>query len=140
MSIKDTVLIVQPAAVLAAATASPVYDLARGAVLVAGKWEPNNGGAPLKLLCPVVAYALPAGGNQTYAFVVDESPDGVSWTPASPVRTVAGDGVPATGGLMILGFFSRQRYVQLVVTPAGTAPSVTLGDCYLSPLVDAFGA
>ena len=71
---------------------------------------------------------------------MNESADGVTWTMASPVRTVAGDGIPSTGGLMVLGFFSRQRFVQLVVTPAGTSPSVTLGDCYLSPLVDSFGA
>jgi hypothetical protein len=36
----------------------------------------------------------------------------------------------------MLGFFLSQRYIRLVITVAGTAPSIVLRDCYLQPLIN----
>ena len=134
----DLIVLPAPAAPVTANVTSPTFDLGEGAQLVQGQWSPGFGGAPMQLLVPITSYA--AGGNQTYSAVVNESVDGTTWTQASPVRTPAADAVPTTGGLMKLGYFSRKRYVQLVITVGGTGPSIVLGDCYIDPLTNRFGA
>jgi hypothetical protein len=135
---KDTLLMMLAAATLAANTTSPTFDMMFGATANQNvPFNPAAGGAAIQFAIPITSYNF-GSANETYSFVINQSADGVTWVPASRVATVAGDGVPPTGGRIMLGFFLSQRYLQFVTTVGGTAPSIVLRDCYLEPFINKF--
>jgi hypothetical protein len=138
LPLKDAQLIVQAAATLAANTTSAAFDLTFGALLVSGSYAPGAGGAAFELVIPITSYNF-GTGDETYSFQVQSSPDGATWTNQSRAATVAGDSIPSTGGIIQILFASTVKFVRLVLTVAGTAPSIVLQDCYLSPSTNRFG-
>lgn len=91
-------------------------------------FAPDAGGQPVQGIVNITAIKTSAT-NETYTFTLQDSPDNATWTNRSPA-TVA----TAVGGLVVSGFI-EQRYVRLSVVLAGTAPTITVLDCYLNPLV-----
>jgi hypothetical protein len=69
-----------------------------------------------------------ASTDETYKFVVEESSDNSTFTPAGPIITVT-----ATGVVSIPAWLSK-RYVRLKLDVGGTTPSVTY-QAWLNPLV-----
>lgn len=99
----------------------------------ASQFAPGQGGVPALAIIFLTAVKLTAG-NETYAFKIQDSPDGVNWFDRSPTTTVALEGMPndSGGGVFVLGAFIRNYQVRLVTTLGGTAPSITFNNCYLS--------
>jgi hypothetical protein len=99
----------------------------------ASQFAPGQGGIPALAIIFITAVKLTAG-NETYAFKVQDSPDGTTWYDRSPTTTVTQEGMPddGTAGAFVLGAFIRNVNVRLVTTLGGTSPSITLGACYLS--------
>jgi len=116
--------------VVAASTNFPSLDLGVG-------YAPNGAGQPMTAVIPITTVKLSAG-NETYVFKVQDSPDGATWTDRSAARSIADDSIATTdgaGGEIALPCAIINEFVRLVATLGGTAPSITLGGCFLSPLV-----
>jgi hypothetical protein len=75
----------------------------------------------------------------TYSVAINESPDGSTWQAASRVATVLTDNISPAGGILQVEFTAKWRYIQLVLTVGGTAPSIVLQDSYITPFVNRFG-
>ncbi len=126
----DTQLQLQAAGAVTASANGTALDLGAG-------WAPAAGGVPMLAILPFTALKRSAG-NETYAFKLQDSPDNSTWTDAGANRATADDGYAADGttGLLAVGGFIRNRYVRLVMTLAGTAPTITLGQVCLQPQVN----
>ncbi len=135
-----TLLILAASATAITATANTAtFDLELGASTPTWPWLPGMGGSPMQAVISVTSFKNSVG-DETYTFKVQDSPDGTTWTDRSPSYTVVQEGVDhALGGFVVLGFFSRARYLRVAITLAGTSPSLVLGDVYLAPITNALG-
>ena len=122
--VKDSAMVVLASQTIAGdgTTNSQPFDLTFAAVLVEGSFAPNSNGVALEIIVPVLSYSTAAPGDQTYSFQVQTSSDGVTWLGASRPGTVAGDGVPATGGFIRLTFSTRVKYVRARRDPRRNRP------------------
>ena len=116
---QDTKLLLQDTTTKTANFNTPALDLGAG-------FAPGGLGLPAGGVVQVTAIDV-ADGNETYAFVLQESADNVTFTAASP-STAAG----ATGAHAVRGRITK-RYVRLALTVSGTTPSVTF-KAWLNPL------
>jgi hypothetical protein len=90
------------------------------------------GFAPGGLGMPVAAVVLVSAldqttGDETYALVVEDSADNVTFAPVGASQAAA-----ATGAIAVSGRVTR-RYVRLKLTVSGTTPSITY-KAWLNPL------
>jgi hypothetical protein len=82
-----------------------------------------------------------SAGNESYGIKVQHSPDGVNWQDCSRTANI-GPGAtnpidPSTPPCnVVLVCQVQYEFVQLVVTPSGTSPSITLGECFFTPLTN----
>jgi hypothetical protein len=123
--------------VLAASANGAGLDITGGV----GGWNPAEGGAPMQCRIPVSTIKTSAG-NETYQFKLQDSPDNATWTDISANRAASDYSALTTNGQegsIYVGGFVRQAYVRLVATLGGTAPSITVGDCYLQPVTPHVG-
>lgn len=142
---QDSQLVLLAAATISATANEASLDLANGST-VTPNFAPGDGGIPMQIFMPITSVKLTAG-NETYAFKVQDSPDNATWTDRSPTwgnPTFAAptDSFPAVdgaGGLIVSGAFIRARYVRIVATLGGTAPSIVLGNVYLQPSTNSVG-
>ena len=88
--------------------------------------SPGGLGKPMAAIVHATAVDV-ADGNETYSFVLQESADNVTFTPAGAAVSVTTAGAHA-----IRGWLTR-RYTRLALTTAGTTPSITF-KAYLNPL------
>ena len=130
---QDSQLLLNPAGVITTSGNGVSLDLGNG-------FAPGGGGIPMQAVIEAGAIKLTAG-NESYGFKLQDAPDNATWTDRSPNVTTATEGllVDGGGGSILVGGFIRQRYVRLVTTIAGTAPTITLSDIYLQPQVNAVG-
>jgi hypothetical protein len=130
---QDTQLLLAAAATVTASGNGTAIDLGAG-------FAPGAGGIPMQAIIEASATKLSAA-NETYSFKLQDSVDNATWIDRSPPVTAANEGitVDGTGGTILVGAFIRQRYVRLVETLGGTAPSVVLSDIYLQPQVNSVG-
>lgn len=135
---QDSALVLLAAQTLTASANGAAFDFAQGAVMQNFTFAPGGGGVPVQAIIPITSYDT-TDGNETYTFKIQTSPDGTTWTDFSRIATPAIDGVPATGGILSLGWFQRVRYARLVLTLGGTTPSIVLGTCYVQPITNQFG-
>jgi hypothetical protein len=117
----DVQLILMAAATLTASANGNTLDLGNG-------YAPEAGGQPVQAVVQVSAVKTSAT-NETYVFTLQDSPDGATWRNRSPSESLL-----ATGGFLLSGFIEN-RYVRVIATLGGTAPSITFGDVYLNPIV-----
>lgn len=89
-------------------------------------YAPGGMGQPVAAVVQVSALDL-ADETETYAFVLEESADDVTFTPAGPIIDVT-----ATGTISVPGFIS-QRYCRLRLDVGGDTPSITY-KAHLVPL------
>lgn len=82
-----------------------------------GGYAPGGIGQPAAAVVEVSALDSTTG-DETYAFVVEESDDDSTYTPAGPIISVT-----ATGALSVPCFLSK-RYCRLKLDVAGTTPSI----------------
>ncbi len=90
-------------------------------------FAPNMIGEPMAVVINVNAIKTSAG-NETYTAKVQWSDDGITWTDGTATQPLT-----AVGNLAF-GFFSKHRFHQLVVTIAGTAPTITY-EAFINALV-----
>jgi hypothetical protein len=130
---QDAQLLLNAAATVTASGNGAALDLGAG-------FGPAAGGIPMQAVIEASATKLSAA-NETYSFKIQDSVDAATWIDRSPAVTAANEGitVDGTGGSILVGAFIRQRYVRLVSTLGGTAPSMALSDIYLQPQVNAAG-
>lgn len=103
---------------------------ANGAALDLGQgYAPNLGGEPMQAV-GIITSVKTSATNETYAFKVQDSPDNSTWTDRSPSVLVT-----AAGALQVSCAIT-QRYVRLVYTLGGTAPSIVMGNIYLNPFTN----
>jgi hypothetical protein len=150
----DAALYVLSAQTLTATTNGPTYDWAQGTPLPTFPFAPGGAGVPANIVIPIVSLKTSVG-NEAYTFQVQSSPDGVNWTSASRAAVLGSgatdilEGPPSSGpsptgiapnlGVVVLSFSQLVQYLRLVITIAGTSPTITLGNCYLSPQVNPLG-
>jgi len=91
-----------------------------------GGYAPGGIGQPGAAVVQVSALDFTTS-DETYAFVVEESDDDATYTPAGPIITVA-----APGAVSVPCFLSR-RYCRLKLDVGGTTPSITY-KAHLVPL------
>ena len=88
----------------------------------------NPGGLGKPVAAVVQASAVDTvDGNETYSFVLQESSDNVTFTPAG-----ASSSAVAVGALAVRGWLTK-RYARLALTVGGTTPSITF-KAFLNPL------
>jgi hypothetical protein len=104
-----------------------------------GTWNPA--GTLMLVTIPITTLKRSAG-NETYAFKVQDSPDGSTWTDRSVNRLASDDGGPNTDGaagtLVIPCNIKNPANVRLVSTLAGTSPSITFTAVALAPAFSFF--
>lgn len=118
---QDANLLLQASVTKTATFNSTGVDLGSG-------FAPAGGGMPMQGIVDYSAGDFTTG-DETYTFKIQDSPDNSAWTDRSP-GVVAPVTVAAPAGAITIGAFIQQRYVRLVLTAAGTTPSIT----YLSYL------
>lgn len=119
-SMNDELLKTLAAGVITATTTGTAIDLGAGVTFPLG-------GMPMN--APLVATAVKtSAGDETYVYTVQDSPDNVTFT-------TRGTATIAAAGTQLLGVFVQQRYVRAVLTLGGTAPSITIADTYINPIV-----
>ena len=116
---QDSQLLLQDTTTKTAAYNTPSVDLGAG-------FSPGGLGKPAAAVVHVTAVDT-ADGNESYAFVLQESADNVTFTAAG-----AAAGVTAPGAHAVRGWLTR-RYARVALTVGGTTPSVTFKS-YLNPL------
>ena len=117
---KDSQLSLQAAVTKTASFNSAVLDLGDG-------FAPGGGGMPVKGVVPVAAVDT-TDTDETYSLKLEESSDNATFSAITPAVAVTAAGLYEAKG------FLSQRYVRLVMTAAGTTPSITYGAAYLDPL------
>ena len=118
-TVQDAQLLLQDTTTKTATYNSPAIDLGAG-------FSPGGLGVPVGALVQVTALDL-ADSNETYVFVLQESSDNVSFTPAGATAAATAIGtVPVRARV-------TKRYVRISVTIGGTTPSVTF-KAWLNPL------
>lgn len=120
---QDEQLVLQAAGTLTTTGNGAALDLGAG-------FAPGGGGQPMQAIVPVTALTTGGAAPESYKFKLQDSADNVTYRDASPEITLAAQADKTTH---VLGAFVRARYVRLARTVAGTAPSITLGKCYLNP-------
>jgi hypothetical protein len=119
----DATLLLQASVTKTASFNSAGLDLGSG-------FAPGGAGMPVQANVSYSAGDFTTG-DETYTFKLEESADNSSFTACSQVVT-APVTAAAPGGALAVGGFVKQRYVRLVMTAAGTTPSITY-QAYLSP-------
>jgi hypothetical protein len=115
---------------LNANTTMPTLDMGDG-------FGPQQG-VPVKAQAQFTAANF-GTGDESYGFEIFDSPDGSTWTTRGPV-VLATDEPEGPQGLATIPATIYNRYVELRVTVAGTAPSIALGIITLLPDMDALGS
>ena len=142
ITIDDASLIIIAAKTITATENEATFDLGSGDTFT--EYPLEQVVIPMIAKLVVTSYST-TNGNETYAFKVQTSPDGTTWTDYSRIATLGagtptdGSVVPNTGGILQIGFFSNNRYVRIVSTLGGTSPSIVLANSYLNPLTNPFG-
>ena len=116
---QDTRLLLQDTTTKTATYNTPGLDLGSG-------FAPGGLGLPVGAVVQVTAVDV-ADGNESYSFVLQESNDNVTFTPAGGAATASTVGAHAVRGRV------TKRYVRLALTVGGTTPSVTF-KAWLNPL------
>ena len=116
---QDSPLLLQDPTTKTANFNTPAVDCGAG-------FSPGGLGKPMAAVVQVTAIDT-GDGNETYTFVLQESTDNVSFTPAGATVTVNSIGAHAVRGWL------TKRYARVALTVAGTTPSVTFKS-YLNPL------
>ena len=116
---QDTQLLLQDTTTKTATSTTPGLDLGNG-------FAPGGLGVPVAAVVSVTAIDT-ADGNETYSFVLQDSPDNVSFSPVGAAQAVT-----AVGTATVKGRVTR-RYVRLGLTTGGTTPSITF-KAWLNPL------
>jgi hypothetical protein len=118
--IQDVQLRLQASVTKTASFNSTALDLGSG-------FAPKGGGQPMQGIVPVTALDT-TSGDETYAFKLQESDDNSTFTDMTPAVSATAVSTVACKG------FVTKRYVRLVLTAAGTTPSITYGDAFLNPI------
>ena len=87
-------------------------------------FSPDPPGRAVMAVVDVTALDL-ADGNETYSFVLQDSPDNASFSACSAAVAATAVGTVKVGG------WAKQRYVRLAAVLAGTTPSVTYSATYV---------
>ena len=116
---QDAQLLMQDATTRTASFNTPGLDLGLG-------YAPGGLGQPVAAVINVTALDA-ADGNETYAFVLQESADNVTFAAVGTAATVSAVGVAVAKGRL------TKRYVHLALTASGTSPSITF-KAWLNPL------
>ncbi len=98
---------------------TPGLDLGPG-------FAPGGVGQPVSAVVQVSAVDF-GSGNESYSFILQDSPDNINFTSISPSMSPLAIGALAVSGLL------RQRYARLMMTMGGTTPSITY-KAWLNPL------
>jgi hypothetical protein len=90
-------------------------------------FAPPGAGEPMVAVFETSAIS---GTSPTFSVVIQDSPDGVTWTTRSAPLSItqAGPGV----GTSVIGFFAQGQYFRYAMTIGGTSPSITFS-AYISP-------
>lgn len=122
--LQDELLILQASATLTTTQNGAALDMGSG-------FSPGGGGFPVQ--CAINATAVKvSAGNESYTFKMQDSPDNATWTDRTPPVVFAAPG--ALPDMIALQGFITARYARLVVTIAGTAPTITFDNVYLNPM------
>jgi hypothetical protein len=116
---QDTQLVLQDTVTKTASFTSAGKDLGSG-------YAPGGLGQPVAAVVNVTALDT-ADGNETYVFALHESDDNVSYAAAGATAEALAVGTVAVKARI------KSRYVRLVLTAAGTTPSITY-KAWLNPL------
>lgn len=123
IGVQDSQLALQASVTKTATFNSTAIDLGSG-------FAPAGGGWPMQGIVDYSAGDFTTG-DETYTYKLQDSPDNSTFTDISP-GVVAPVTVAAPAGQVTVGAFVKQRYVRLVLTAAGTTPSITYL-AYLQP-------
>ena|SRR5688572_18015835 len=115
---QDNQLLLQDTTTKTANFNTPAIDCGAG-------FAPGGLGKPMAAIVHVTAIDT-GDGNETYNFVLQESTDNVSFTPA-------GATVAVTAGVHAVRGWLTKRYARVALTVAGTTPSITFKS-FLNPL------
>jgi hypothetical protein len=96
-------------------------------------FAPPVGGMPMMGVVQFSAADFTTG-DETYTFKLQDSPDNSTWTDRSAAVS-SGVSASVSSGVLAVGGFIQQRYVRLVMTAAGTTPSITYQG-YLNPFTN----
>ena len=116
---QDTRLLLQDVVTKTATYNAPGLDLGAG-------FAPGGLGLPVGAVVQVTAVDT-ADGNETYSFALQESSDNVTFVSCGASTSANGIGAYPVRARV------SKRYVRLVVTIAGTTPSITF-KAWLNPL------
>ena len=116
---QDQSLVLQATVTKTASFSSAALDLGAG-------FAPGGLGMPAAAVLLVSALDV-SSGDESYAFVIEDSADNVTFAPIG-----ASQSVTATGAVAVSGRVTR-RYVRLKLTASGTTPSITY-KAWLNPL------
>jgi hypothetical protein len=116
---QDTQLVLQDTVTKTASFTSAGKDLGSG-------YAPGGLGQPVAAVVNVTALDT-ADGNEAYTFALHESDDNVSYAAAGATAEALAVGTVAVKARI------KSRYVRLVLTAAGTTPSITY-KAWLNPL------
>ena len=116
---QDAQLLLQDTTTKTASYNTPGLDLGAG-------YAPGGLGQAVAAVIHVSALDA-ADGNESYSFVLQESADTATFTPAGAATAVTAAGVAAAKGRI------TKRYVRLALTAGGTSPSITF-KAWLNPL------
>ena len=116
---QDSRLLLQDTVTKSASFNSAALDLGSG-------FAPGGPGKRMSAVIAVVTRDI-ADGNETYSFTLQESADNSTFTACGVAASVSAVGVMLARGVV------TQRYVRLVLTAAGTTPSITY-KAWLNPL------
>ena len=122
---QDVQLLLQDVVTKTASFNSTALDLGAG-------YAPGGPGRRMSGVVNVTA-ADRSSGDETYTFKLQESDDNVTFLDAGAAESVPVSGTTATLGVVLVRGVVKRRYVRLVLTAAGTTPSVTY-KAWLNPL------
>ncbi len=122
--LQDELLILQAAATLTTTQNGTALDMGAG-------FSPGGGGFPVQAAINATVVKVSAG-NESYTFKMQDSPDNATWTDRTPPVVFAAPG--ALPDMIPVQGFITARYARLVVTIAGTAPTITFDNVYLNPM------
>ena len=116
---QDSRLLMQDTVTKTASYNTPALDLGAG-------YAPGGPGQGVSAVLAVVSRDI-SSGDETYGFVLQESPDNVTFSPAGAAASVTAAGVMLARGVI------RTRFVRLALSVAGTTPSIVF-KAWLNPL------